>query len=166
MSQKKTNMWKNAGCLVPVQNNASKKKTREISRPKKTLSALHERHATHCTDRTRISRTVSGRLYSVLLSYIFIFMTFTFQLLDKLWSQVSSLPPLGACLQFLSSIGFSIPTARRFSSNYEAFVRTVRVVRRNAMSEKVAKNHKYMYQSTWYIPVSYTHLTLPTIYSV
>ena len=33
--------------------------------------------------------------------------------LDKPWSQVSSLPP-GMCLQFLSRIGFSIPTARRF----------------------------------------------------
>ena len=37
---------------------------------------------------------------------------------DKPWSQVSSLlPPPGTCLQFLSRIGFSIPTARRFSSN-------------------------------------------------
>ena len=40
----------------------------------------------------------------------------TFQLLDKLWSQVLPLPP-GTCLQFLSRIGFSIPTARRLSSN-------------------------------------------------
>ena len=38
-------------------------------------------------------------------------------LLDKLWSQVSSLLPPGTCLQFLSRIGFSIPTARRLSSN-------------------------------------------------
>ena len=38
-------------------------------------------------------------------------------LLDKPWSQVSSLFPTGTCLQFLSRIGFSIPTARRFSSN-------------------------------------------------
>ena len=37
------------------------------------------------------------------------------QLLDKLWSQVSSLSPPGTCLHFLSRIGFSIPTARRFS---------------------------------------------------
>ena len=37
-------------------------------------------------------------------------------LLHKPWSQVSSLPP-GACLKFLSRIGFSIPTARRFPSN-------------------------------------------------
>ena len=29
-------------------------------------------------------------------------------LLDKLWSQVSSLPPPGTCIQFLSRIGFSI----------------------------------------------------------
>ena len=38
-------------------------------------------------------------------------------LLDKPWSQVSSLLPPGTCLQFLSRIGFSIPAARRFSSN-------------------------------------------------
>ena len=38
-------------------------------------------------------------------------------LLDKPWSQVSSLLPHRTCLQFLSRIGFSIPTARRFSSN-------------------------------------------------
>ena len=37
--------------------------------------------------------------------------------LDKPWSQVSSLLPPGTCLQFSSRIGFSIPTARRFSSN-------------------------------------------------
>ena len=40
--------------------------------------------------------------------------TSTFQLLDKPWSQVSSLLPLGSCVQFLSRIGFSNPTARRF----------------------------------------------------
>ena len=38
-------------------------------------------------------------------------------LLDKPWSQVLSLLPPGTCLLFLSRIGFSIPTARRFSSN-------------------------------------------------
>ena len=38
-------------------------------------------------------------------------------LLGKPWSQVSSLLAPGTCLQFLSRIGFSIPTARRFSSN-------------------------------------------------
>ena len=36
---------------------------------------------------------------------------------DKPWSQVSSLLPPGKCIQFVSRIGFSIPTARRFSSN-------------------------------------------------
>ena len=40
--------------------------------------------------------------------------TFTFQLPDKPWSQVSSLLLPGPCLQFLSRIGFSTPTARRF----------------------------------------------------
>ena len=38
-------------------------------------------------------------------------------LLDKPWSQVSSLLPPVTCLQFLSRIGFSISTTRRFSSN-------------------------------------------------
>ena len=36
---------------------------------------------------------------------------------DNPWSQVSSLLLPGTCLQFLSCIGFSIPTARRFSSS-------------------------------------------------
>ena len=31
---------------------------------------------------------------------------------------VTGVVPLGTCLQFLSRIGFSIPTARRFSSNF------------------------------------------------
>ena len=52
-------------------------------------------------------------------------LAFTFQLLVKLWSQVSSLPP-GTCLQFLSRIGVSIPIARRLSqfianSRFRAF---------------------------------------------
>ena len=34
---------------------------------------------------------------------------FTFQLLDKLWSQVSSLLPLGTYLQFLSRIKSAFP---------------------------------------------------------
>ena len=51
------------------------------------------------------------------IHYNFLQRTFTFQLLDELWSQVSSLLPPGTCLQFLSRIGFSIPTARRLSSN-------------------------------------------------
>ena len=47
-------------------------------------------------------------------AFFFFFHTSTFQLLDKPWSQVSSLLPPGSCLQFLSRIGFSNPTARRF----------------------------------------------------
>ena len=35
--------------------------------------------------------------------------TFTFQLLDKPWPQVSSLLPPGSCLQLFSRIGFSSP---------------------------------------------------------
>ena len=57
------------------------------------------------------------RSYTLLLSSFFFGLTFNFQLLDKLWSQVSSLLPPGTCLQLLSRIGFSIPTARRLSSN-------------------------------------------------
>ena len=47
--------------------------------------------------------------------FFFFFSHFYFPaLLDKPWSQVSSLLPAGPCLQFLSRIGFSNPTARRF----------------------------------------------------
>ena len=52
-----------------------------------------------------------------IVAFFFFRLAFTFQLLDKLWSQVSSLLSPGTCLQFLSRIGFSIPTARRLSSN-------------------------------------------------
>ena len=50
----------------------------------------------------------------ILLSFFFCLI---FQLLDDLWSQVSSLLPPDTSLSFLSRIGFSIPTAHRFSSN-------------------------------------------------
>ena len=46
--------------------------------------------------------------------FFFFSHTFNFQSLDKPWSQVSSLLPPGSCLQFLSRIGISNPTARRF----------------------------------------------------
>ena len=46
------------------------------------------------------TRTIFG-FHTLLLS---------FQLLDKPWSQVSSLLPPGSCLRFLSRIGFSNPT--------------------------------------------------------
>ena len=53
-------------------------------------------------------------LWSSFCSTFFISRTCTFQLLDRPWSQVSSLLPPGSCLQFLSRVGFSNPTARRF----------------------------------------------------
>ena len=46
--------------------------------------------------------------------HVFFLHTSTFQLLDKPWSQVSSLLPPGSCLQFLSRIEFSNLAARRF----------------------------------------------------
>ena len=52
------------------------------------------------------------RLYTSL--GLFFCHTTTLQLLDKPWSQVSSLFPLCSRLQFLSLIGFSNRTARRF----------------------------------------------------
>ena len=45
--------------------------------------------------------------------FIFFSHTFTLQLLDMPWSQVSSLSAPGSCLQFLSRIMFRNPTARR-----------------------------------------------------
>ena len=56
---------------------------------------------------------VSCRSYDT-QTFFFLSHTCTFQLLDKPWSQVSSLLPPGSCLQFSSRIGFSNPTARRF----------------------------------------------------
>ena len=64
----------------------------------------------------------------LLFTYLFFYHHFYFpaqlvggftlsDLLGKPWSQVSSLLPPGTCLQLLSRIGFSIATARRFSSN-------------------------------------------------
>ena len=47
-------------------------------------------------------------------SFFFSSHTYTFQLMDKPWSRVSSLLPPGSCLQFLSRIGLSNHTARRF----------------------------------------------------
>ena len=57
-----------------------------------------------------------GRVVGLSLGRVFFYfrLTFTFQLLDKLCSQASSLLPSGTCLQFSSRISFSIPTARRF----------------------------------------------------
>ena len=68
----------------------------------------------------RGSRPPLRAIVALRIAHVFLFfvfrLTFSFQLLDKLRSQVSSLLPPGTCLQFLSCAGFSIPTARRFSS--------------------------------------------------
>ena len=63
-----------------------------------------------------ISRGVTSPYPSTRVFFFLFFFfshTSTFQLLDKPWSQVSSLLPPSSCLQFLSRIGFSNPTARR-----------------------------------------------------
>ena len=53
--------------------------------------------------------------------FFFFLHTYTFQLLDKPWSQVSSLLPPGSCLQFLSRIkGSAIPLLVDFLSNVVA----------------------------------------------
>ena len=55
-----------------------------------------------------------ARLFFLFLFLFFAHLYFPAELLlDKPWSQVSSLLPAGSCLQFLSRIGFSNPTARR-----------------------------------------------------
>ena len=62
-----------------------------------------------------IALVFSFGYYVAMLPFVFfVSHTFTFQLLEKPWLQVSSLLPPGSCLQFLSRIGFSNPTARRF----------------------------------------------------
>ena len=64
---------------------------------------------------TNVLLIVYARFFSFFLFFVSLLL---FQLLDKLWSQVSSLLPRGTCLQFLSGMGFSIPAANsRFSSN-------------------------------------------------
>ena len=80
-----------------------------------TTSSLHYRQCPSCSSSE--IRTSKYKLCRHLFFLFFFCLTFTFQLLDKLWSQVSSLLPPGTCLQFLSRIGFGIPTARRLSSN-------------------------------------------------
>ena len=66
----------------------------------------------------RVARADPAK-YIYIYIYIYILHTFTFQLLDKSWSQVSSLLLPGSCLQFLSRIGwFSNPTARRLFIEY------------------------------------------------
>ena len=76
----------------------------------------------------KIGRGEPDRVHFVFCFFLFFYHHFYFpaqlvgsftlsDLLDKPWSQVSSLLPPGTCLQFLSHIGFSIPAVCRFSSN-------------------------------------------------
>ena len=59
---------------------------------------------------------IIDRVRSAVFGIFFLLSSHTsaFQLRDKPWSQVSSLLPPDSCLQFLSRIGFSNPTAHRF----------------------------------------------------
>ena len=68
----------------------------------------------YCTQKKRRTRSCLRVRRTRYTRVFFFFNTSTFQLLDKPWSQVSSLLPPGSCLQCLSRIGFSNPTARRF----------------------------------------------------
>ena len=102
---------------------SSKGSRRPISLTR-TRTQYHARSEYHtqlaCRDEFRQnirSRSWSVFLFLLYTSYIYIYShTATFQLLDKPWSQVSSLlpPAPGSCVPFLSRIGFSTPAARRF----------------------------------------------------
>ena len=63
---------------------------------------------------TNVNETISTVIVYKYTTVCVFFHTSTFQLLDRPWSQVSSLLSPGACLQLLSRIGFSNPTANRF----------------------------------------------------
>ena len=65
------------------------------------------------TDSLKTARETRVRWYASVrcfmqknIIFIYCFHTSTFQLLDKPWSQVSSVLPPGSCLQFFSRIGF------------------------------------------------------------
>ena len=97
------------------------------------LSSIVEKQAKKTpVKRKRENAKSTARLLKIVISYVSFLFFFSHHfffpaqlvggftlsdLLDKPWSQVSSLLPPDTCLQFLSRIGFSIPTARRFSSN-------------------------------------------------
>ena len=89
----------------------------------------------------------------ILLCFWFCFcLALTFQLLDKLWSRVSSLPP-GTCHEFLSRIGFSIPAARRFPSNVansrsRAFRESICIT--TAMYIRTSKQSAAIHETTHY----------------
>ena len=77
----------------------------------------------------------------IYIVYIYIFPhTSTFQLLDKPWSQVSSLLPPGSCLNFSSRKGFSDPAARRFDIECCELTRSCAFRKSICAQEKVATN--------------------------
>ena len=84
--------------------------------------------------------------YGVCMSSSRIFFAFlfshtcTFQFLDKPWSQVLSLLPPGSCLQCLSRIGFSNPTARRLFVECVAKSRSRAFLKSICAQEKVLAN--------------------------
>ena len=82
----------------------------------KKISA-HIRYQHRDVDRVRRCEPLLPCGLPMFFCFLFFGLTFAFQLLDKLWYQVSSLFPPGTRLQFLSCIGCSIPTARRFTLN-------------------------------------------------
>ena len=69
---------------------------------------------THQNDRRQRCSATTAFCHERPRFWFFVSHTSTFQLLDNPWSQVSSLLPLGSCLQLLSRIGFSNATSRRF----------------------------------------------------
>ena len=88
-------------------------------RPESGLSGrwpIRWRHGTSVEGGTRFW-PLGFRVYPILaIALFFVCITFTFHFMNKLWSQVSSVLVPGTCLQFLSSIGFSVSTARQFLS--------------------------------------------------
>ena len=89
-------------------------------------------------------------LKSNLPEYIYIYMyifphTTTFQLLDKPWSQVSSLLPPGSCLNFSSRIGISDPTARRFDIKCGELTRS-RAFRKSICAQEKVPTILYEYE--------------------
>ena len=78
------------------------------------LQATHSSRSAGAARRTPRAKKNIFFFFSSFFLFFFLFHTSTFQLLDRPWSQVSSLLAPGSCLQFLPRIGFSNPTARRF----------------------------------------------------
>ena len=86
-----------------------------------------------------------------ILFYLFFSHASTFQLLDKPWSQVSSLLPPGSCLQFLSRMVFSNPTARLSSSVANPHSRVFRksiCAREKVPTNSVANPHPRVFRKS------------------